>query len=75
MKQEMVTPNEALQLNELLTLKNLSLTKSLLMSPMISDSALREIIEKDTAACVNHIRELKSYMEKSKVSTMQGGYA
>lgn len=63
----MITPNETLQLNELLALKSLSLTKSLLMSPMISDSELKDILTKNTELCEDHIKELRSYMELSTV--------
>lgn len=74
MKQNMITPNETLQLNELLALKNLSLTKSLLMSPMITDADLKLIIKKDSMKCEAHIKELKSFMEKSTVITNQDSH-
>lgn len=67
----MITPNETLQLNELLALKSLSLTKSLLMSPMISDPKLKEIFLRNTELCEHHIRELRDFMKKSTVTSIQ----
>lgn len=67
----MITPNETLQLNELLSLKSLSLTKSLLMSPMITDPELKEIFMRDSVLCEGHIKELKDFMEKSTVTSIQ----
>ena len=63
----MITPSETLQLNELLTLKSLSLTKALLMSPMITDTELKDILTRETGICENHMNELKDYMELSNV--------
>lgn len=67
----MITPNETLQLNELLALKSLSLTKSLLMSPMITDPKLKEIFTRESGLCEQHIRELRGFMEKSNVESIQ----
>ncbi len=64
----MITPNETLQLNELLTLKSLSLTKALLMSPMITDADLKEILKKNSNLCEDHMKELRRFMELSSVN-------
>lgn len=67
----MITPNESLQLNELLVLKSLDLTKSLLMSPMISDPDLKEMMMRDIVQCEDHIKQLKSFMELSSVECIK----
>lgn len=63
----MITPNETLQLNELLNLKSLSMTKALLMSPMVSDSFLKEILSREVEICEEHIKELRSFIAQSTV--------
>nr|WP_051464616.1 hypothetical protein [Clostridium sp. 12(A)] len=63
----MIMPNETLQLNELLILKSLSLSKTLLMSPMIADPDLKEILLKDAGVCESHVKELRGLMEQSTV--------
>lgn len=65
----MITPSETLQLNELLTLKSLSLTKALLMSPMITDTELKDILTRETGICENHMNELRGFMELSNVNS------
>lgn len=37
------------------------------MSPMVSDSNLKEILAKEAEICEGHIKELQSYMEQSTV--------
>jgi len=63
----MITANETLQLNELLNLKSLSMTKTLLMSPMVSDTFLKEILAREAEICEEHIKELRSFMAQSNV--------
>jgi similar to spore coat protein len=69
MKQQGLAPNETMQLHELLTLKNLSLTKSITMSPLISDNELKAIIKNDIQITQNHVKELREYLEKSMIAT------
>jgi similar to spore coat protein len=63
-----MAPDETIQLNELLTLKNLCLTKSITMSPLVSDEELKGILKQDSATTEQHIRELKSLIEKSEIA-------
>jgi similar to spore coat protein len=63
-----MAPNETMQLSELLTMKNLSLTKSVTMSPLVSDDELKCILKQDVVATQQHIRELKSLLEKSELA-------
>ncbi len=65
----MITPSQTLQLNELLTLKSLSITKALLMSPMITDTELKDILTRETGICENHMNELRGFMELSNVNS------
>lgn len=71
MYQRIITPNETLQLNELLAIKSLSLTKSLLMSPLTVDPDLKAMLKKESDLCEIHVRELLSFMEQAEVSNKQ----
>lgn len=73
MKQDFITPHETVQLHELLTLKCLSLTKSIAMSPLIADPDLKAIFKRESDICESHINELRSYMDKPSVTSYQGG--
>lgn len=68
MKYEGLAPNESMQLLELLTLKNLCLTKSVTMSPLVSDNELKTIMQQDATKTKQHIQELKSLLEKSNLA-------
>lgn len=65
MEQQLITLQETMQLHELLTFKNLSLTKTVTMSPLISDEVLKGMIKKDTATTQKHIQELSELMKHS----------
>ncbi|MDP4143642.1 MAG: spore coat protein [Bacillota bacterium] len=69
MEQKGIAPNETMQLHELLTLKNLTLTKSVTMSPLVSDEELKTILQNDVTTAQCHIKELKGLLEKSSIST------
>jgi similar to spore coat protein len=60
-----LAPNESIQLLELMTLKNLTLTKSVTMSPLVSDTELKGILQNEIKACQAHIKELQALTEKS----------
>lgn len=47
MDQQTIAPHETMQLRELLTFKNLCLTKSVTMSPLVSDQELKSILQND----------------------------
>lgn len=69
MDQQGFAPNETIQLHELLTFKNLCLTKSFTMSPLVSDDELKSILKQDVNAAQEHIKELKGLMEKSSIAS------
>jgi hypothetical protein len=61
MDQQTIAPNESMQLSELLTFKNLCLTKSVTMSPLVSDEELKAILQNDASTTKEHIRELSGF--------------
>lgn len=65
MEHQGLAPNEKIQLHEILTLKNLCLTKSVTMSPLAADEELKLILQNDIAKTEQHIKELKGLMEQS----------
>ena len=69
MAQQDFAPNENIQLHELLTFKNLCLTKSFTMSPLVSDAELKSILQQDVSTSQQHIKELKGLMEQSSITT------
>lgn len=69
MNKQSITPHETIQLHELLTLKNLCLTKSVTMSPLISDDELKSILKQDITLTQQHIKELRGLMEQSSIAT------
>ncbi|MCT8975045.1 spore coat protein [Clostridium sp. CX1] len=71
MDQKGFAPSETMQLHELLTLKNLSLTKSVTMSPLVSDNELKSILQQDVTTGEQHIRELKGLLEQSSIAVSE----
>ena len=69
MNMQSMAPNETMQLHELLTFKNLCLTKSFTMSPLVSDEELKSILQNDVNTSQQHIKELSSFMEQSNIAT------
>lgn len=69
MNQQGFAPNENIQLHELLTFKNLCLTKSFTMSPLVSDDELKTILQQDINKTQQHIKELKGLMDQSSIAT------
>jgi similar to spore coat protein len=69
--QKEFAPNETMQLHELLTLKNLSLTKSITMSPLVSDEELKTILKNNIKTSQQHIRELKGFLEQAISSAVE----
>jgi similar to spore coat protein len=67
-----LAPNETMQLHELLTLKNLTLTKSVTMSPLVSDEELKDILKDDIIASQQHIKKLREYLEQSMLAASKG---
>lgn len=68
MNNQFITPHETLQLHELLTLKNLSLTKAITMSPLVEDNELKSIMKENVSGEQIQIGELRAYMEQSYVA-------
>lgn len=68
MQEQRLAPNETIQLHELLTLKTLCLTKSITMSPLVSDAELKAIIKDDIKTSQNHLKELRGFLEQSKIA-------
>lgn len=54
--------HESIELHEILTFKNVCLTKSIGMSPLVSDNELKTILQQDAAATQRHIQELKDFV-------------
>jgi similar to spore coat protein len=71
MEQQGFTLNESIQLHELLTFKNLCLTKSFTMSPLVSDAELKSILKQDVNTTQQHVKELKELMEKSSIANSE----
>lgn len=71
MDQQTITPNETMQLHELLNLKNLCLTKSITMSILISDDELKSILQNDISKSKQHIKDLSELMSHSPVMTSE----
>jgi similar to spore coat protein len=65
MNTQKITVSETNQIHELLTFKNICLSKSITMSPLVSDEELKSILREDIITTKQHIEELKSLMEKS----------
>ena len=69
MQEQVLTLNESIQFHELLTLNNLSLTKLITMSPLIEDDELKMMIKNNIKTTQEHIKELRGYLEQSKISS------
>ncbi|MFL6561910.1 MAG: hypothetical protein ACJ8MO_38130 [Bacillus sp. (in: firmicutes)] len=54
--------HETLDLHELLTFKNLCLTKATTMSVLAQDEELKAILSADSAAGIQHIQQLKQFL-------------
>lgn len=66
MDDKKMAPHEGLQISELLTMKNLSLTKAITMQPLITDEELKNIAQQHIGTNEGHIKELKDIIEISK---------
>ncbi|MGS2779006.1 hypothetical protein ACVBAX_16720 [Robertmurraya sp. GLU-23] len=54
--------HESLELHELLTFKSLCLTKSTVMQALVTDPALKELMQEDVSASSRHIEGLKRHL-------------
>lgn len=71
MNEQGIFPNETLQLHEILTFKNTSLTKAVTMSPLVSDDELKSILQQEAATSQKHLEELRDLMKKSNIGTSE----
>ncbi|MDT8716893.1 spore coat protein [Clostridium sp. 19966] len=60
-----IAPQEAFGTHELISFKNVCLTKSVTMSPLISDQGLKAILEENINTEKRQITELKGLIEKA----------
>jgi similar to spore coat protein len=65
MEQQGMILHESIELHEILTFKNLCLTKSIAMSPLVTDNELKTILRQDTATTQRHIEELRVFLHKA----------
>ncbi|WP_071394012.1 hypothetical protein [Bacillus tuaregi] len=54
--------HETIDVHELLTFKNLCLTKSVTMSKLAQDEELKSILENDAKSGTAHIEQLKNFL-------------
>ena len=69
MNMQSMAPSETMQLHELLTFKNLCLTKSFTMSPLVSDDELKSMLQQDVSTSQQHIKELRGFLQQSNIAT------
>lgn len=68
MDQRATAPHETIQLHELLTMKNLCITKSSTMSVLVSDEELKSILQNDVTTSQQHVKELSELMKHSTIA-------
>lgn len=68
MNEQGIAPNESMQLHEILTFKNICLTKAVTMSPLVSDDQLKAILQQDVSTSQKHLKELIDLMKKSNIA-------
>lgn len=71
MNEQGIAPNETIQLHQILTFKNTCLTKSVTMSPLVSDDELKAILQQDASTSQKHIEELRDLMKKSNIAVLE----
>lgn len=67
-----IAPHEALELHELVTLKNLCATKSASMAGLVKDEELKSILQQDITSAQGHIKELENLMSTANLTTSSG---
>lgn len=72
MDQQSIAPHETMQLHELLTFKNVSLTKSIAMSILVTDEELKSILQNDVSTSRQHIKQLSELMKYSSIAAPEG---
>lgn len=56
--------HETLEVHELLTLKNVSLTKTTMMAPLVQDEHLKTILENEISQGSSAIERLEKFLSK-----------
>jgi similar to spore coat protein len=62
MNTQYLAPHETYELHELLTFKNLCLTKSATMSALIQDSELKNILDQDVTKTKGQIQRIQEFI-------------
>lgn len=62
MNTQYLAPHETYELHELLTFKNICLTKSATMSGLIQDSELKSILEQDVTKTKGQIQRIQEFI-------------
>lgn len=62
MKVQYLAPHETYELHELLTFKNLCLTKSATMSSLVQDQELKNILENDVTKTKTEIQRIQQFI-------------
>lgn len=62
-----ITPNETMQVHELLNLKTVCMTTSKLMEGIVFDQDLKALLEKDAQQTIREITDLQSLLKKAPV--------
>lgn len=63
MPEQRTAPHESIELHEILTFKNVCLTKAVTMSALVSDNELKSIMQQDIATTKGQIKELRGLLE------------
>lgn len=72
MEYKTITPNETMQVHELLNLKTVCMTTSKLMEGIVFDQDLKALLEKDAQQTTREIADLQSLLKKAPVLGKEG---
>jgi similar to spore coat protein len=64
MTTQYLAPHETYELHELLTFKNLCLTKSSTMGALVQDSELKDILQQDVTKTTAQIQRMQEFITK-----------
>ncbi|WP_053363122.1 hypothetical protein [Bacillus sp. FJAT-27251] len=65
--------HETLDVHELVTFKNLTVTKSATMSKLVQDPELKAILDKEAVTGTRHIRNLQHFLTKKRAHITAAG--
>ncbi len=63
-----IAPHEAFELHEILTFKNVCLTKSSAMAAFVKDDELAEIMRQDFNISRGQIKEIRDFLQSSELA-------